>query len=182
MTFLPSLPQTAKLVDVLASYPALSRPLIEMHEVLLRGPSELSIAERELLAAFVSGLNECRYCHGVHEKTAQRFGIDPSLLTGLLEDPSQVKIDNRLRPVLNYVKKLTLQPHQVRRSDVETVQQAGWSDLAIRDMATIVALFNFMNRLVLGLGIEADDEYFEFSSARLHDKGYSGLLELLPEE
>jgi alkylhydroperoxidase family enzyme len=46
-------------------FPETRKPLIEFHEVLLRGPSPFTEAERELIAAYVSGLNRCRYCHGV---------------------------------------------------------------------------------------------------------------------
>ncbi len=70
MTFLPSLPDDAVLLDVFRAFPQTARPLLEYHQALLRGPSPLSVAERELIAAFVSGLNACRYCHGVHTATA----------------------------------------------------------------------------------------------------------------
>ncbi len=60
MPNLRSLPDGARLLDVFARYPETTRPLIEYHEVLLRGPSPLSVAERELIAAYVSGLNACR--------------------------------------------------------------------------------------------------------------------------
>src|SRR5690349_7984961 len=75
MTYLPSVPDDAVLLDVFRAYPEIYRPLLDYHQALLRGPSPLSIAERELIAAYVSGLNACRYCHGVHQATAQAFGI-----------------------------------------------------------------------------------------------------------
>ena len=74
MTYLPSLPKDAVLLDVFRSYPHASRPLLDYHQALLRGLSPLSAAERELIAAFVSGLDACGYCHGVHTATAQVFG------------------------------------------------------------------------------------------------------------
>jgi len=74
MTYLPSLPGDAVLLDVFRAYPQASRPLLDYHQALLRGPSPLSVAERELIAAYVSGLNACGYCHGVHTATAQAPG------------------------------------------------------------------------------------------------------------
>jgi AhpD family alkylhydroperoxidase len=41
----------------------------------LRGPSPFTVAERELIAAYVSGLNACGYCHGIHRVTADAFGV-----------------------------------------------------------------------------------------------------------
>jgi hypothetical protein len=60
------LPEKATLLDVFRMFPETNRPLLEFHEVLLRGASPFTEAERELIAAYVSGLNGCRYCHGVH--------------------------------------------------------------------------------------------------------------------
>ncbi len=51
MTYLPSLPGDAVLLDVLRAYPGPSRPLLEFHHALPRGPSPLTVAERELIAA-----------------------------------------------------------------------------------------------------------------------------------
>lgn len=69
MSFLKSLPPDATLLNVFKMFPAMAKPLIEYHEILLRGPSPLTVAERELIAGYVSGLNACNYCHGVHEAT-----------------------------------------------------------------------------------------------------------------
>ena len=55
MTYLPSLPGDAVPLDVLRAYPGTSRPLQEYHQELLRGPSPLSVAERELIAARPAG-------------------------------------------------------------------------------------------------------------------------------
>src|SRR6516225_4843381 len=60
-----SLAEDAHLIDVFEKLPGLYRPLLEYHEILLRGPSPLTVAERELIAAYVSALNACNYCHGV---------------------------------------------------------------------------------------------------------------------
>ncbi|MGH8918907.1 MAG: carboxymuconolactone decarboxylase family protein [Actinomycetes bacterium] len=78
MTFLPSLPPGAVLLDVFRTRPEVYGPLIDFHQALLRGPSPLSVAERELIAAYVSGLNACGYCHGVHAAPAAAFGVPQS--------------------------------------------------------------------------------------------------------
>lgn len=180
MTYLPAQPAEARLLDVFRTYPEASRPLLDYHEVLMRGPSDLTVAERELIAAFVSGLNECDYCHGVHAVTAARFGIEESLLTALLTtDMESAAVDGRLRPVLAYVAKLTATPHRITPADAEAVLSAGWSEKALHDAVSICGLFNLMNRLVSGLGITAGQEYFETSGNRLAEGGYAGLADLL---
>lgn len=179
MTFLPSLPDNAKLLHVFRAYPDTAFPLLDYHEALMRGPSPLSIAERELIAAYVSGLNACNYCYGVHQVTAEQFGIDEAALTGLLTDLSTAEVDDRMRPLLSYLGKLTRDPSKVSPVDARAVLTAGWDERALHDAVSVCALFNFMNRFVNGLGITADDHYSAVSGTRLADHGYAGLKKLM---
>lgn len=139
----------------------------------------MSIAERELIAAYVSGLNACNYCYGVHQVTAEQFGIDEAALTGLLTDLSTAEVDDRVRPLLSYLGKLTRDPSKVSPVDARAVLAAGWDERALHDAVSVCALFNFMNRFVNGLGITADDDYSAVSGTRLADHGYAGLKKLM---
>src|ERR687898_449694 len=85
MSFLPSFRPDAVLLDVFKAFPDTSRPLFDYHEALLRGPSPFTVAERELIAAYVSGLNACGYCHGIHQSTAEAFGLPEGTLEALLD-------------------------------------------------------------------------------------------------
>jgi uncharacterized peroxidase-related enzyme len=176
MSYLPSLPRDAVLLDVFKAFPDTAGPLLDYHQVLLRGPSPFSVAERELIAAYVSGLNACHYCHGVHATTAQTFGIPEGLLSDLIADLDTATVGERLRPVLRYVRKLTLTPSRMTPSDAEEVFAAGWDEQALHDAVSVCALFNFMNRLVDGLGIDAGESYFTTAAGRLsRDAGYGCL-------
>lgn len=179
MSYLKSLPTDAVLLQVFKAFPETSKPLLAYHEVLLRGPSPLSVAERELIAGYVSGLNECQYCHGVHEATARAFGIPADLMAHLLDDVERAPVSEKLKPLLRYVRKLTESPARITQADAEAVFAAGWTDQALHDAVSVCALFNFMNRLVEGLGIRAAENYFDAGSKRLHDIGYAGLLKML---
>lgn len=179
MSHLPSLPHDAVLLDVFRAYPETSRPLLEYHQALLRGPSPLSVAERELIAAYVSGLNACRYCHGVHTATAQAFGIPEGTLAALLDDVGTAAVAERMKPLLRYVGKLTLTPSKITPGDAEAVLAAGWPEQALHDAVAVCGLFNLMNRLVEGLGITAEQDYVQASARRLAGQGYAGLRDLL---
>jgi uncharacterized peroxidase-related enzyme len=181
MSFLRSLAEDAHLVDVFKKFPELYRHLIEYHEVLLRGPSPLSVPERELIAAYVSGLNSCNYCHGLHSATAEQFGVAEGLLQQLLENPEEAPINERMKPLLAYVKKLTYTPSRLLAVDAEAVFAAGWNEQALHDAVSVCGLFNLMNRLVDGLGVTGDAAYFKLASGRLASGGYAGLLKLLPQ-
>ena len=179
MPYLRSLPDDAVLLQVFQRYPEYSRPVIDYHELVMRGPSPFTVAERELIAAYVSGVNACSYCHGVHTATAEAFGVPPGLLADALADLDSSAVDERLRPVLRYVGKLTGAPSRVGPDDADAVFAAGWDETALYHAVLVCALFNFMNRMVDGLGIRADESYYAVSGNRLHSVGYAGLQSLL---
>ncbi|CAN5256927.1 carboxymuconolactone decarboxylase family protein [soil metagenome] len=179
MAFLPSLQSGAMLLDVFKAYPDTSKPLIEFHEVLLRGPSPFTEAERELIAAYVSGLNHCRYCYAVHTATAERLGVAPGILERVIEDIDVAPIPEQMKPVLSLARKLTHDPGGARQSDADAILAAGWTETAIYHTVAVTALFNLMNRLVEGLGIELDPAYVPVSAERLADRGYLPLIAML---
>lgn len=179
MSYLSSLPDDAVLVDVFRRYPRTSRPLLDYHEVVMRGPSPFSVAERELIAAYVSGVNACGYCHGVHTVTAEACGIAAGAVPAAVVDLDSAPVDERMRPVLRYVGKLTRTPAEVTRADADEVLAAGWDEHALHDAVMVCALFNFMNRMVEGHGIRAGADYFARSGTRLKELGYAGLNQLL---
>lgn len=180
MTYLSALPSDAALLQVFQAYPEAARPLLDLHEVVMRGPSPLSFAERELIAAYVSGLNQCSYCHGVHTATAESFGIPAGRVRAMLADLDSAGVPERLLPLLRYAGKLTRAPAQMTEADAESIFAAGWDDAALHATVSVCGLFNLMNRMVDGLGVRAGEDYFATSGQRLHDLGYAGLVTLLP--
>jgi AhpD family alkylhydroperoxidase len=110
MPYLRSLRAGSSLIDVFKAFPETSRPLIEFHEALLRGSSPFTAAERELIAAYVSGLNRCHYCHGVHTATAELMGVEAGLLPRIVQDENLGGVTAKLHPVLALARKLTLSP------------------------------------------------------------------------
>lgn len=179
MPFLPTMPAGSTLLDLFKAFPEASKPLIEFHEVLLRGPSPFSEAERELLATYVSGLNHCRYCRGVHAATTERLGIDSDVVGSLVDGIDASKVSDRMKPVLRYAEKLTRTPSGITQGDAAAVFAAGWDATALFHTVAVTALFNFMNRLVEGLGIELDPDYVETAAKRLAERGYLPLISML---
>jgi uncharacterized peroxidase-related enzyme len=180
MSFLTSLPPAAGLLQVFQLFPESARTLLEYHETLLRGESPFSAAERELIAAYVSGLNNCDYCHAVHSQTAVALGINANAIATLLSDPARTDLAERMRPVLDFVRELTLSPAKITAADVDPIFAAVWDDRALHDATAICALFSLMNRLVSGLGVEASESYTKMAAQRLASGGYAQLLNLIP--
>lgn len=157
MARFPALPDQTNLSDVFKTFPAGAAPLMEFHDIVLRKSSPLSVAQRELIAALVSVLNACDFCFGAHVAIAESFGVDPSVFDELLADIDSANIEESLKPLLSYVKKLTLSPSKIVDADAQAVFDAGWSEQALHDAITVCALFNFMNRIVDGHGVITND-------------------------
>lgn len=152
----PSLPDNHQLDSVFRRFPHSAGPLLEYHDRVLRDPSPLTVGERELIAAYVSGLNACTYCHGSHVLAASAFGVDETLFEGLMNDLQTSAIDEKLKPILAYAGKLTTSPSRMTARDAQAVYDAGWDEQALFDAVSVCALFNLMNRIVEGTGTRID--------------------------
>jgi uncharacterized peroxidase-related enzyme len=131
MALLRSLSENATLGDLRRTYADLLEKLRPYGHRLMRGRSPLTPGQRELIAAFVSGVNSCRYCQGAHSLVARAFGIDETVLYASLENLDLAPVDARLKPVLRYVRKLTETPSRMTSADADAVYEAGWSDEAL---------------------------------------------------
>ncbi|MGV6801557.1 MAG: carboxymuconolactone decarboxylase family protein [bacterium] len=156
MSLFPSLPDTPHLADVFRAFPEQVKPLLAYHDLLLRGDSPLSIAQRELIATYISSLNACQFCFGAHRIYAKVFGISDRIIDALMDDIDMAPIDEALKPIFHYVRQLNTLPAQITDQHAAAVYQAGWSERALYDAIQICALFNFMNRIIEGTGVSFD--------------------------
>jgi uncharacterized peroxidase-related enzyme len=179
MAFFKSLPHDAGVRHILRMNKPVGRALIQLHDALLRGDSPLTPAQHELIAAYVSGLNACHYCYGVHAHTAREFGLAPGALEAMVADLDSSPVEPRMRPILAYARKLTQTPAKMAKADAEAVFAAGWSERALHDAVLTTSLFNFMNRLLDGHGCKGSNEIFKARGGALREQGYAPLLKFL---
>ena len=160
----------------MAFRPETARPLNELADVLLHGPSTLSPGERELIATFVSARNECRYCQTIHGAVAaQHLGGDEALVLSVKKDPAQAAVSSKLKALLVIAGKVAEGGKRVERSDVEKARAEGATDLEIHDTVLIAAAFCLFNRYVDGLATWAPDdpEFYRQRGAMLAEHGYA---------
>lgn len=180
MSYLPSSPGNTNLPDIFMKVPTRATLMLRLADEILRGDSPLSIGERELIFAYGSAQNACSFCYDSHKPVAAAFGIDEDVFDGLIADIDSSSVDEKLKPVLKYVKKLTLSPSRISQTDVDPILAAGWDEQALIDIASICALHNFYNRFVDGLGVEVGHEEARRTGAELLPTiGYAGLAEQL---
>lgn len=129
------------------------------YEELMKGASGLSKAEREMIAVVVSVANDCRYCIAAHSAALRKLTRDPALADAIASDHSTAPVQPRVRAMLDYARKLTLEPTAMSADDVQRLREAGWTDEDIMDIAEVTAMFAFTNRMASGLGWEPNPEY-----------------------
>lgn len=151
----PSLPDNARLGDVYQAFPEKLAPLCAYESLVMRGESDLSVADRELIAAYVSGLNACAYCHGAHIVFAKAYGIEVETIEALMEDRDSAPVRDSLKPILAYVEKLTVSPSRMTEADARAVYAAGWSESALFDAIQVCGVFNLVNRFIEGTGVQS---------------------------
>ena len=178
MPFFPSLPAKANVGDIFKLNPAVGPGFAEFTKAVMRGDSPLTPAQREMIAAFTSALNACQYCFGGHSAIAAQFGIEKSVFDRLMDDIDSAPVADDFKPILRFVRKLTLEPARMVQADADAVFAAGWDERALHDAMLVCCRFNFMNRLTLGHGLDADPDLFEQRARNMeHSKVYGAKSE-----
>jgi hypothetical protein len=105
------------------------------------------------------------------------FGVAPAVIDGLIADTSTAPVEDKLRPLIAFVRKLTLTPAKMTQADADAVFAAGWDESALHSAIAVCCLFNFMNRLVEGHGVTADKSSFAERGRRHVELGYVAQFE-----
>jgi uncharacterized peroxidase-related enzyme len=158
--------------------PETARPLCELAEVLLHTPSSLSMAEREMIATFVSSQNDCYFCQTAHGAlAAYHLGGDEGLVIDVKRDFESAAVSEKLKTLLAIAGKVQRGGRHVDAEDIERARSQGATDLEIHDTVLIAATFCMYNRYVDGLGTWAptDLDGYRQRAAQVGEKGYLGL-------
>ena len=171
-----NLPEGAHgIVGPMIAYPETQRHLSVLAEALLRGPSSLTSAERELIASYVSYGNECHFCTQSHAAAARvHYGEERRLVDQVLADADAAPVSAKMRALLAIADKVRRDGRLVKAEDVDRARAEGADDKAIHDTVLIAAAFCMFNRYVEGLGTWApqDPAAYVESGVRLAEQGY----------
>jgi uncharacterized peroxidase-related enzyme len=156
--------------------PETAKPLMELAQVLLREAHSLSPGERELIAAYVSGLNECKFCYSSHSASATaQLDADPALVDQVLDDLDSAPVSAKLRALLRIAGVVRDDGRMVTTELVAAARTEGATDLEIHDTVLLAAAFSMYNRYVDGLGTLAPDSSPLYADAarRIIEFGYA---------
>ncbi|MFB0497528.1 putative peroxidase-related enzyme [Mucilaginibacter sp. OAE612] len=154
--------------------PETGQYLYELAEVLLRGESTLSPADRELIATYVSYRNNCTFCYSSHAAAARCLYEDDALIVDeVLRNMTEAPISAKLKALLNIAGKVQILGKEVKQEDVDAARAEGATDREIHDAVLIAAAFSMFNRYVDGLAslTPTDPEAYAEMGKRMA-KGY----------
>ena len=141
------------------------------HEAM-RGPSEWSIGDRELMAAYVSKANQCPFCVSAHSATSSIWYGDNAKVTGTLTDLETAPIDEPLRATLRMLGKLT-QQNSIDADDIRAVLACSVSPQQVQDAFAVSLAFNITDRLANTFGFDvASPEAMKSGARFLLKRGY----------
>jgi uncharacterized peroxidase-related enzyme len=159
--------------------PETGRLMSEMVEVLLRGPSPLTRGERELIATYVSSLNECRFCTSSHAAfAAAQLPEGRPLVDQVRADADSAPLPDKIKALLRIARAVQVSGRSVRSEHITAARAAGATDVEIHDTVLIAATFCLANRYVDGLEAvtPTDPASYDQAADRLVAHGYQGLL------
>jgi uncharacterized peroxidase-related enzyme len=160
----------------MAFSPETARPLNALAEVLLRGPSTLAPAEREMIATYVSSQNDCYFCQHAHGAVAAyRLGGDEKLINDVKLNFESAAISEKMKALLAIAGRVQKGGKQVTPADIDRARKQGATDKEIHDTVLIAAAFCMYNRYVDGLATWAptDPAMYRENGKRLAEKGYA---------
>jgi uncharacterized peroxidase-related enzyme len=121
--------------------------------------SELSRADREMMAVIVSAANNCEYCQVHHAEALNNYWKDDQKVATLRQDFRQVELTERELMLCEFAESLTINPGLSNEIDqTKLLREVGLSDNGILDATLVVAYFNFVNRIVLSLKVEIESD------------------------
>jgi uncharacterized peroxidase-related enzyme len=174
---MPHIPLPEELPGISSAFafrPETAKPLRELAHILLHEPNTLSPGERELIATYVSSLNDCYFCQTSHGAAAACHLGDRDVVKQVHADFQQAHISEKLKRLLVIAGQVQRGGKNVTKTAVDSAREQGATDTEIHDTVLIAAAFCMFNRYVDGLATwqPQDDRMYAQMGAHLACEGY----------
>jgi uncharacterized peroxidase-related enzyme len=151
-------PTVPGILKCFSSSPEMLKIIIQLGSTLVFSEGVLGRRLKEMIATYVSSLNECPYCLDSHGASLRVQGGDEALLkaitTGDLADDSITVPEGLL---LEFVRKVTVESHQIDEADVRDLRASGWDESQIAESIYVAAMFSCFNRVANAFGLPSQD-------------------------
>lgn len=131
---------------------------MDLYLTVMFGKSPLSRPQREMIAVIVSKSNNCAYCIKHHSEALNHYWKNQNKIDALINDFHSLEISEQDKLICEFAQKQTIKP-EADKEIFNKLKLAGLSDRAILDITLVIAYFNFVNRIVLALGLELEKNH-----------------------
>ena len=149
---------TPNVFSALSYRPSHFRAFFAYHDALVEDTA-LEREEIEMIVVAVSGVNHCYYCNVAHGALVRIYADDPLLADQLVANYRTADINDAHRTMLDVAVKLTERPTELEVADLEALREAGFSEEALWDIASVAAFFNLSNRLAMFADMRPNEEF-----------------------
>lgn len=136
------------------------RAFMAYHDVLMKGPSALSRAEREAIVVAVSAENRCQYCVTAHGAALRVLGKDPVLADQIAINWRTADLPGRLRAILCFASRVNEPGFAATDNEIAELRKDGFDDDMIWDVAAIASFFGFSNRMAGLMDMRPNLEFY----------------------
>lgn len=132
---------------------------MDLYMTIMFGKSPLKRVQREMIGVVVSKANNCEYCQTHHAEAVNHYWKDEKKTNQLKQDYKKIELSEIDSLLCEYAVKLTQNPsEETEMQFFNPLRELGLDDRAILDATLVIAYFNFVNRIVLSLGVGLEEE------------------------
>ncbi len=131
---------------------------MDLYMTIMFGKSPLKRVQREMMAVVVSKANNCEYCQLHHAEAVKHYWKDDQMVEQLKNDYTKLNISDVDRTLCNMAWALTKSPQNSNKVYIDKLRKLGLDDRAILDANMVISYFNFVNRMVIGLGLAVNQD------------------------
>jgi uncharacterized peroxidase-related enzyme len=151
-----SLGEPAEFTMLGSLYPAIVDERLRLYRTVENCPSSLDPVERQAAAWVVSLLNGTDHCASGLSLKLTSLGLADDAKAAIASNPAAPNTGQpRLDAILAHAAKLTSEPTNMDRSDLDTLRGHGLDDLDLVDLNNMISYYNYINRVVMGLGLRS---------------------------
>lgn len=168
------------LMEVYQKFPDVAKTYVPLLEVAMRNEdTQLSLGERELIALYVSILNNCDYCVKIHSVTSSSLGIKEELIQEVAKKGTFDTADEKFKPIFELVHKMVKDVKSISRFDYDHAKKMGWNEETLISLVNVVAVYHMINLFSSSLGFEVDETNAKQTGGFVAQNGYTPVLKML---
>ena len=179
MAYIDSGNSRVGIIELLLYNPVTGKIISEFTHTLLKGPSPLSEAQREMFTTYVSHLNGCEFCYEMHKSVMEYSDANESkVLECAIYQIDSEEVTPKMKALLKITSLIQANELHAMEAEIKNARTAGTNDEEIHDTVLIASAFCMFNRYVDGLGVELpkDAKSYAALGAFVAKQGYKSSL------